>query len=52
MTVFCTQFKKKDWYPKLGCGVHANAIMESVVLNAAWVAMGATNIRQLRGADR
>lgn len=27
-TVFCTQFKKKDWHPRLGGGVHADAIMD------------------------
>ena len=27
-TVFCTQFKNKDWHPRLGGGVHADAIME------------------------
>lgn len=26
-TVFCTKFKKKDWHPRLGGGVHADAIM-------------------------
>jgi len=27
-TVFCTQFKNKDWHPRLGGRVHADAIME------------------------
>ena len=30
-TVFCTQFKKKDWHPRLGGGVHADAIMEMCI---------------------
>lgn len=35
LTPFCTQFKKKDWHPGLGCRVHADAIMDSVVRNTA-----------------
>ncbi len=27
-TIFCTQFKKKDWHSRLGGGVHADAIMD------------------------
>lgn len=51
-TVFCTQFKKKDWHPRLGGGVHADAIMDRIVHNAVWVDMGEANMRQRRGADR
>ena len=29
-TVFCTQLKKKDWHPRLGGGVHADAIMDRI----------------------
>ena len=36
-TVFCTQLKKKDWHPRLGGGVHADAIMDRIVHNAVWV---------------
>ena len=48
-TVFCTQFKKKDWHPRLGSGVHADAIMDRIVHNAVWVDMGEANMRQRRG---
>ena len=48
-TVFCTQFKKKDWHPRLGGGVHADAIMDRIARNAAWVDMGEANMRQRRG---
>ena len=48
-TVFCTQFKKKDWHPRLGGGVHADAIMDRIVHNAVWVDMGEANMRQRRG---
>ena len=51
-SVFCTQFKKKDWHPRLGCGVHADAIVDRIVHNAVWVDMGEANMRQRRGADR
>ena len=51
-TVFCTQFKKKDWHPRLGGGVHADAIMDRIVHNAVWVDMGEANMRQRCGADR
>lgn len=47
-TVFCTQFKKKDWHPRLGGGVHADAIMDRIVHNAVWVDMGEANMRQRR----
>lgn len=48
-TVFCTQFKKKDWHPRLGGEVHADAIMDRIVHNAVWVDMGEANMRQRRG---
>lgn len=48
-TVFCTQFKKKDWHPRLGGGVHADAIMDRIVHNAVWADMGEANMRQRRG---
>lgn len=48
-TVFCTQFKKKDWHLRLGGGVHADAIMDSIMYNADWVDMGEANMRQRRG---
>lgn len=48
-TVFCTQFKKKDWHPRLGGGVHADAIIDRIVHNATWVDMGEANMRQRSG---
>ena len=30
-TVFCTQFRQKDWHARLGGGVHADAIMDRIV---------------------
>ena len=46
-TIFCTQFKKVDWHERLGGGVHAEAIMDRIVHNAAWVYSGDINMRQL-----
>lgn len=40
---------KKDWHPRLGGGVHADAIMDRIVHNAVWVDMGEANMRQRRG---
>ena len=51
-TVFCAQFEKKDWRPRLGGGVHADAIMDRIVHNAVLVDMEEANMRQRRGADR
>lgn len=48
-TVFCTQFRRKDWHARLGGGVHADAIMDRIVHNAVWVEMGETNMRQRLG---
>lgn len=45
-TVFCTQFKKEDWHTRLGGGVHADAMMDRIVHNAAWVYTGNLNMRQ------
>lgn len=45
-TVLCAQFSKKDWHPRLGGGVHADAIMDRIVHNAAWLEMGDMNMRQ------
>ncbi len=50
-TVFCTQFRKKDWHVRLGGGVHADAIMNRIAHNATLVDMGNTNMRKRR-ADR
>jgi DNA replication protein DnaC len=45
-TIFCTQFRKKGWHARLGGGVHADAIMNRIVHNAAWMFTGNLNIRQ------
>lgn len=46
-TIFCTQFKKEDWHTRLGGGVHADAMMDRIVHNAAWMFTGNLNMRQL-----
>jgi DNA replication protein DnaC len=46
-TIFCTQFKKEDWHARLGGGVHADAMMDRIVHNAAWMFTGNLNMRQL-----
>ena len=45
-TVFCTQFRQKDWHARLGGGVHAEAIMDRIVHGTAWVEMGELNMRR------
>lgn len=45
-TIFCTQYKKEDWHVRLGGGVHADAIMDRIVHNAAWVYAGNINMRE------
>ncbi len=45
-TIFCTQYKKEDWHSRLGGGVHADAIMDRIVHNAAWIYTGTLNMRQ------
>lgn len=48
-TVFCALFKKKDWRPRLGSGVHADTTINRIANNADWIDMCETNIRQRRG---
>lgn len=48
-TIFCTQFRKKDWHARLGGGVHAEAIMDRIIHNTAWVEMEELNMRQKIG---
>lgn len=50
-TVFCTQFRQKDWHARLGGGVHADAIRDRTVHGAAWVGMGEMNMRRKLGGD-
>lgn len=45
-TVFCTQYAKKDWHPRLGGGVHADAIMDRIVHNTIWITTGTRNMRE------
>lgn len=47
-TVFCTRFKKEDWQPRLGGGVHAGAIIDRIARNAVWLDMEETNMRERR----
>lgn len=49
-TVFCTQFRQKDWHARLGGGVHADVIMDRIVHGTAWVGMGKFNMRRKLGA--
>lgn len=50
-TIFCTQFRSKDWHVRLGGGVHADAIMDRIVHNTAWVEMGELNMRKKLSAN-
>ena len=45
-TVFCTQYAKKDWHPRLGSGVRADEIMDRIVHNAIWIDTGTKNMRE------
>lgn len=44
-TIFCTQYRSKDWHARLGGGVHAEAIMDGTV----WLEMGDVNMRDIYG---
>ena len=35
-TIFCTQYRKKDWLARLGADVRADAIMDRIVHNTVW----------------
>jgi DNA replication protein DnaC len=50
-TLYCTQFKKEDWHARLGGGVHAEAMMDRIVHNAAWVYAGNLNMRQFNSRN-
>lgn len=45
-TIFCTQCKQSEWYPRLG-GVIADAIMDWIVHNADTADLGRVNMREL-----
>lgn len=51
-TIFFTQFRKKDWHARLGGGVHAEAIMDRIVHNTAWVEIEELNMRQKIGLQQ
>lgn len=51
-TIFCTQYRKEDWHIRLGGGVHADAIMDRIVHNAAWVETGCMNMREFYAKKR
>ena len=44
-TIFCTQYRQKDWHARLGADVTAEAIMDRIVHKTAWVDMGEMNMR-------
>ena len=44
-TIFCTQYRQKDWHARLGADVTAEAIMDRIVHKTAWVDMGETSMR-------
>jgi len=50
-TIFCTQFMKEDWHIRLGGGVHADAMMDRIVHNCAWLYTGSLNMRQFYSKD-
>ena len=45
-TVFCTQYRQKNWHARLGGGIHADAIMDRIIHNAVWVDTGSMNMRE------
>ena len=45
-TIFCTQYKREDWFERLGGGVHADAILDRIVHNAVFVETGSMNMRE------
>ena len=44
-TIFCTQYRQKDWHARLGADVTAEAIMDRIVHKTAWAGMGEMNMR-------
>ena len=45
-TIFCPQYKKEDWFDRLGGGVHADAILDRIVYNAIFVETSSMNMRE------
>ena len=50
-TIFCTQYRNKDWHARLGGDVRADAIMDRIVHNAIYVEMGDFNMRKKYGGS-
>jgi DNA replication protein DnaC len=50
-TVFCTQYRKEDWYSRLGGNIHAEAILDRIVHNAIWVEAGNLNMREFAAKE-
>ena len=48
-TIFCTQYRQKDWHARLGADVTAEAIMDRIVHKTAWVDLGEMNMRAAIG---
>lgn len=48
-TVFCTQYRPKDWHARLGGGLHAEAIMDRIVRGTVWLETGDVNMRDIYG---
>ena len=48
-TVFCTQYRPKDWHARLGGGLHAEAIMDRIVHGTVWLKTGGINMRDIYG---
>jgi hypothetical protein len=38
---------KEEWHARLGGGVHADAMMDRIVHNCAWIYTGSLNMRQV-----
>lgn len=49
-TIFCTQYKTREWHPRLGGGVVADAIMDRIVHNSTTINAGKTNMREFLAA--
>lgn len=45
-TIFCSQYKSSEWYPRLGDGVLADAIMDRIIHNAYHINCGSMNMRE------
>ncbi|WP_281625063.1 ATP-binding protein [Senegalimassilia anaerobia] len=48
-TIFCTQYRSKDWHARLGGWVHAETIMDRIVHGTVWLEMGDVNMRDIYG---